>query len=59
MLIERRLQKDILISENQFGFILYRLTVKAIYLLKRFMELYKARKEDLHLVFKDLEKAYD
>jgi len=57
--IERRLWKDILISENQFDFIRGRSTIEAFYLLRRLMGLYRDRKVDLHMVFVDLEKAYD
>jgi len=57
--IEKRLRKDILISENQFGFMPGRSTTEAIYLLIRLMELYKDRKVDLHMVFIYLKKAYD
>ena len=46
-------------SENQFGFMPGRLTIEAIYLLRRLMRLYKDRKIDLHMMFIDLEKAYD
>jgi len=57
--IERRLRKDVSMSENQFGFMLGRSTIEAIYLLRRLMSLYGDRRVDLHMVFIDLEKAYD
>jgi len=57
--IEKRLRKNISISENQFGFMPGRSIIEAIYLLKRLMGLYRDRRVDLHMVFIDLEKAYD
>jgi len=42
--IERRLWKDISISDNQFGFIPVKVTIKAIYLLRRLIGLHRNRK---------------
>ena len=56
--IEHRLRMLTRVSEKQFGFMPGRSTMEAIYLLRRLVEKYRSTKKDLHMVFIDLEKAY-
>ena len=53
--IEQHLRGTTQISTNQFGFMPGRSTTEAIFLIRQVME----QKKDLHLIFIDLEKAYD
>ena len=58
-ILERRLRQMVEISSNQFGFMAGRSITDAIFALRILLEKYREKQRDLHMVFIDLEKAYD
>ena len=58
-IIDQRLREETEIGKEQFGFMPGRSTTDAIFALKMTMEKHREKQKGLHLVFIDLEKAYD
>jgi hypothetical protein len=58
-IIEHRLRGVTNVTKNQFGFMLRRSTMKTIFLIRQLIERCMEQKKDLHIIFIDLEKAYD
>jgi Reverse transcriptase (RNA-dependent DNA polymerase) len=59
IVIEHRLRKLTTVYKNQFDFMPGRSTMETIFLIRQLMETHQEHKNDLHMIFIDLEKTYD
>jgi hypothetical protein len=59
MLIEHRLRRVTNVTENQFRFMPVRSTIETIFLIRQPMKRCREQKKDLHMIFIDLNNAYD
>jgi hypothetical protein len=57
--IEHRVRRMTSVTKNQFGFITGRSTMEAMFLVRQLMERYREQTKNPHMVFIDLEKAYN
>ena len=57
--VEAKLRKEVVIDDQQFGFMPQRNITDAIFWLRMLVEKWREYQKELHCVFIDLEKAYD
>jgi len=57
--IDARLRRITGIGKNQFGFVPGRSTTHPVFMVRQMMEKYRRRRKGMHIVFVDMEKAYD
>ena len=58
-MLEARLREINKIADNQFGFRPGKSTTEPMYALIMLLEKYREKRKEIHMVFVDLEKAYD
>ena len=58
-IIDRRMREETSMGEEQFGFMPGRVTTYVIFAARQVIEKHREMEKELHLVFIDLEKAYD
>ena len=58
-MIDGRLRDEVVIGKEQLGFMRGSGTTDGIFCLRQLMEKFREKQRDLHMVFIDLEKAYD
>ena len=57
--LEKWLRRIVSVDEMQFGFMPEKLTISAVFILRRMQEEYYAKGKKLYVCFVDLEKAFD
>src|SRR5215469_11890642 len=57
--IDARLRKMTGVARNQFGFVPGKSTIQPVFMLRQMMEKYRRSRKGMHIVYVDLEKAYD
>ena len=58
-IIDRKLREETTLGDEQFGFMTGSWTTDAIFAVRQLMEKHRGKQKGLHMVFIDLEKAYD
>lgn len=58
-IVEARLRGEVMICEQQYGFMPGKSTTDAMFALSVLLEKYREGQKELHCMFVDLEKAYD
>ena len=58
-MLEKLLHRIVTINEIQFGFMLKRGAIDAVFILRRQQEEYHANEKNLYVCFVDLVKAFD
>ena len=58
-IVDRRIRDETTMGEEQFGFMPGRGTTDAIFAIRQLVEKHREKQTGLHMVFIDLEKAYD
>ena len=58
-MIDGRIRDEVRIGKEQLGFMEGSGTTDGIFCLRQVMEKYREKQRPLHMVFIDLEKAYD
>ena len=58
-IMDQRIREETSVGEEQFGFMPGKGTTDAVFALRQMMEKHREKQRGLHIVFIDLEKAYD